>query len=239
MRLLMQLAESRRPMMLRDVAAAARMPPAKAHRYLVSLARAGFIEQGRDTGLYDLGPHAVTLGLSALGRLQPVKAAEPFLHTLHEEIAQTVAVAVWANRGATIVSWIGSDAPVAATLRVGSVMPLTRSATGQSFLAFLPPASTQELLRQELAENQRLNCKSPKSLDALIKEIRGKGFARTSDFIPGISGCAIPVFDCNARMALAIVTLGYTGSIDLSDHGDIVRRIQGAARALSKRLGMT
>jgi DNA-binding IclR family transcriptional regulator len=234
----MHLAESRHPMMLRDVAAAARMPPAKAHRYLVSLARAGFIEQGRDTGLYDLGPHAVTLGLSALGRLQPVKAAQPFLQTLHEEISQTVAIAVWANRGATIVSWMGSDAPVSATLRVGSVMPLTRSATGQSFLAFLPPASTQELLRQELAQNKGPAAKSPKSLDALIKEIRSRGFARTSDFIPGISGCAMPVFDCHAQMVLAIVTLGYSGSIDLSDEGYIMQRMEGTARALSKRLGL-
>ena len=239
MRLLLQLGESRGPMMLRDLAGAARMPPAKAHRYLVSLARAGFVEQSSDTGLYDLGQEAVTLGLSALGRLEPLKAAAPYLDELHDEIKLTVAVAVWANRGATIVSWIGSDAPVAATLRIGSVMSLTRSATGRSFLAFMPTGRTRELLRKELVENIHLslNPKSSKDIDAIVKETRARGFARASEFIPGIVGCAWPVFDRDAQMSLAIVTLGYAGSVDLSDTSFVIKHMRIAARALSKRLG--
>src|SRR5580693_9493504 len=93
MRLVSALGAARNPLMLKELAAAARMPPAKAHRYLVSLSRVGLVEQNDATGLYDLGRFAVELGLSALGRLSPVSAAEPFLHELREVTQQTVALA--------------------------------------------------------------------------------------------------------------------------------------------------
>ena len=226
-------------MMLRDLAAAAHMPAAKAHRYLVSLTRMQLVEQQKDTGMYDLGAYALDLGLNALGRLQPLNVAAPFLRELNSEIAQTVALAVWANRGATIVSWIGPDAPVAASLRVGSVMPLTRSATGLAFLAFLPKEVTAELLQKELAENVRLGLapKSAADIACEIEQIRRSGFARTSAFIPGINGLAIPIFDHLGSMTLAMVALGYAGNIDLTDKGSIVAKVQSKARELSSRLG--
>src|ERR1700678_159990 len=87
-RLLKAIGAASAPLMLKDLAAAARMPPAKAHRYLVSLGRAGLVQQNAGTGLYDLGPFAVDLGLSALGRLSPVAAAEPFLEELRQSIRQ-------------------------------------------------------------------------------------------------------------------------------------------------------
>src|SRR5579883_2626882 len=89
-RLLRALVDAPRAQMLRDLAAAARMPPAKAHRYLVSLARIGLVEQQLETGLYDLGPFALALGLSAVARLDPVTAAGPVLLELRQEIEQTV-----------------------------------------------------------------------------------------------------------------------------------------------------
>ena len=46
-------------MMLRDIAQQADMPPAKAHRYLVSLIRAGLVMQDPASSHYDLGPFAL------------------------------------------------------------------------------------------------------------------------------------------------------------------------------------
>jgi DNA-binding IclR family transcriptional regulator len=241
MRLLACLIESKRPMMLRDLAGTAGMAPAKAHRYLVSLMRTDFIEQSAETGLYDLGPEALSLGLSALGRLNPLSLAKPLLEQLHDRIRQTVAVAVWANHGATIVHWIGSDAPVSASLRVGSVMSLTRSATGRAFLAFLPGPVTEQLMRAELVENKKLGLRpiSLRALEPAVAEIRAAGISCTSDFIPGISGAAVPVYDHSKSLAMVIVTLGYAGSIDLSEGGKVVASLKASAQSISARLGQS
>ncbi|MBS0553285.1 MAG: helix-turn-helix domain-containing protein, partial [Proteobacteria bacterium] len=66
MSILKAMATGRRSMMLKDIAAAAGMPPSKVHRYLVSLIRSGLVEQDRLTSRYDLGPFALNLGLVAL-----------------------------------------------------------------------------------------------------------------------------------------------------------------------------
>lgn len=237
-RLLQALAQATQPQMLRDLAAVAEMPAAKAHRYLVSLTRMGLVEQQTETGLYDLGPFALEIGLSALGRLDPVTIASGTLLDLSREIGQTVALAVWANHGATIVRWVGADTPVAASLRAGSVMPITRSATGQAFLAFLPREMTTNEVRRELAENSRkgLSPSSPEELERLIAQARRQGFARTSDFIPGIGGIAAPVFDHSDTMVLALIALGYSKPF-AADMDKICAALTSKAEALSRRLG--
>jgi DNA-binding IclR family transcriptional regulator len=237
-RLLQALAKARQPQMLRDLAATADMPAAKAHRYLVSLGRMGLIEQQPETGLYDLGAFALDLGLSALARLDPVAIASASLVDLSRETGQTVALAVWANQGPTIVRWIGADTPVAASLRVGSVMPLTRSATGGAFLAFLPRETTLPWLRQELADNARrgLAPSIREQVEIVIAQTRRQGFARTSDFIPGIGGMAAPIFDHSATMVLALVALGYSKPFD-TGFKIISTAVMRTAAALSRRLG--
>lgn len=237
-RLLKVLAKARQPQMLRDLAAQADMPAAKAHRYLVSLARMGLVEQHVETGLYDLGAFALELGLSALARLDPVSVASGFLADLCRETGQTVALAVWANQGPTIVRWLGANTPVAASLRVGSVMPMTRSATGGVFLAYLPREMTAPFLKRELAENARrgLLPATQEEVDASIARSRAQGFARTSEFIPGISGIGVPVFDQSGDMALALVALGYSRPFDAA-FAKISSVALHTAAALSQRLG--
>jgi len=237
--LLRALANSSQAMMLRDLAAEAKMPAAKAHRYLVSFIRMGLVEQDPATGKYDLGEFALHLGLSALARLEPVRLATPILRDLGEAIGQTVAIAVWGNKGPTIVRWFGSDTPVSASLRLGSVMPLTRSATGGAFLAFLPEKMTRSLLKEELAENSRIALQPQKleEVESWVLQTRRHGVARTSDFIPGISGIAAPVFDYNRSMAMALIALGYTGNFDQSLKGGLVTAVLRVAEQISRRLG--
>jgi DNA-binding IclR family transcriptional regulator len=236
--LLRALAQAKEPQMLRDLAMAARMPPAKAHRYLVSFMRSGLVEQQPETGLYDLGEFALELGLSALARVEPVAVGAAALPELRREIGQTVALAVWANRGATIVRWLGADTPVAASLRVGSVMPLTRSATGGAFLAFLPEAATAQAVARELAENSQkgLSPTTQRELVRILAQTRRQGFARTSEFIPGVGGIAVPVFDHSGEMALALIALGYGKPFGAAQERISAAMVRTAAQ-VSARLG--
>ncbi len=237
-KLLTALAEARRPRMLRDLALEAGMPAAKAHRYLVSFGRMGLIEQHSETGLYDLGSFALQLGLSALARLDPVTIAAAALPELSRETGQTVALAVWANQGPTIVRWLGANTPVAASLRVGSVMPLTRSATGGVFLAFLPRESTRVAVRRELIDNQRKGIapNTQEAVETFIGQSRRQGFAHTIDFIPGIGGMGAPVFDHSGEMVLALVALGYSKPFEAA-FTHISAAVLCSAARLSERLG--
>jgi DNA-binding IclR family transcriptional regulator len=239
-RLLAVLAAHPQPMMLRDLAAAADMPAAKAHRYLVSFGRMGLVEQDEATGRYALGPFALELGLAGLARLDPYRLAMPALENLRAEIDQTVALAVWGNHGATIVRWLESSQPVTASLRTGAVMPLTRSATGRAFLAYLPRSRTARLAREEIAVNARsgLAPASDAELAKIVEQTRRHGLARAvGEMISGVAGVAAPVFDYNATMVLAVVTLGYIGSFDATWDGVNAAAARRTATELSRRLG--
>ena len=99
LRVLRVLVEAGRPLMLREIALAAGMAPAKVHRYLVSLVREGYVSQAGAGGVYDLGPFALELALASLARIDHVRLASEALHELRRRIDETVALAVWGNRG--------------------------------------------------------------------------------------------------------------------------------------------
>src|SRR5690606_28599436 len=73
------------------------MPASKVHRYLQALIASGFAEQDVTTNHYGLGPAALFVGLAALGRLDVVKLATPYLAELRDELNETCFLAVWAT----------------------------------------------------------------------------------------------------------------------------------------------
>ena len=241
-RLIDVLASNGRPMMLRDIARGAGMPAAKAHRYMVSFMRTGMIEQDSDSGRYLLGSHALEVGLSALGRLDPVRLAGPILEDLCEEIQETVALAVWGNRGATIVRIVDSGAPITIALRAGTVLPLCRSATGQAFAAFFRSPFLKQMLHQELREISEAGkiaiTTARRQLEKTLTEIRRHGISRASGSLtPGINGFSAPVFDHSGMMAAAITSLGTVGDVSVEWDSRVARAMRAAASNLSRKLG--
>ena len=241
-RLLRVLAAHGRPMMLRDLAKTAAMPAAKAHRYLVSFIRMGLVEQDSHTGRYDLGSFSLELGLASLARLDPVRLGTPILEDLCEKIGETVALAMLGNHGATIVRWIEAGGPITVTLRTGTVLPLTNSATGRAFVAYCRTPYFKRLLEKELrqtAEQANTNVAAlVQELTPLIDEIRLHGISRASGSLtPGINGFSAPVFDHTGQMVGAVTSLGSVGHFDTDWDSPLALAIKEAAQALSQRLG--
>jgi len=240
--LLDALARARGPLMLRDAAAEAGMSAAKAHRYLVSFQRLGLVAQDLRTSRYDLGPAALRLGLAALSRLDPVRLARERIPALMEAIGHTLAIAVWGNRGPTIVHWEESPQSVTANLRLGDVMPLLSSATGRCFAAWLPPEAIAPLLKDEIAHARKLGRTDVPATAAeaarLFAEVRTRGSARVVDtLLPGIVGFCAPVFDADGHIVLGIVTLGSAATFDPEWGGAVEAPLRAAAQLLSRDLG--
>jgi DNA-binding IclR family transcriptional regulator len=242
LRLLRVLVEAGKPMMLRDVAAAAHMPPAKAHRYLVSLARQGFVEQEGTGGLYDLGAYALELALACLARIDHVRVASEALQELCRRVDETVALAVWGNRGPVFVRWEEPAHPVATNVRVGSVVPVLSSASGLVFAAFLPPAIVEPLIAEELRQSARArHARSPhsrKEVEAMLARVRREGLARVEgDLLSGVNAISAPVFDHREHVVLAITALGDERRFDASLKGRVAHALRETADAVSRRLG--
>lgn len=234
MMLLRKLAARGEAVHLKDIAADAGMAPAKAHRYLVSLIRAGMVEQDEATGRYRLGQEALWVGLSALGGLDIMRLGDEALEALRDEIDETVLLAVWGNKGPVVVRWAEAGRPVTTNIRPGSVMPLLNSSTGRTFAAFLPPAATEALIAAETQENPAL----ADGYDEILAETRASGLGQVDgDLLPGIAALSAPVFDHQGEVAAVMSALGHQGIFDASRDGPMAAALRKTAAALSARLG--
>ena len=252
--LLAALATAPGPLMLRDLAAAAGMNAAKAHRYLVSFQRLGLVAQDLASNRYDLGPAALKLGLASISRLDSVKLARQRLPDLMNRIGHTLALAVWGNQGPTIIHWEESPRAITVSLRLGDVMPLLSSATGLCFSAFMSrgvsPGDALHprvalLLNEELealTRGERLaRADLPVTLsdvNDLLAEVRQRGLARVvGTLLPGVGGFCAPVFDADGHLVLGLVALGSLASFDAAWDGAVATPLATAAWQLSSDLG--
>ena len=236
------LGQSAGPLMLRDLAAAAGMSAAKAHRYLVSFQRLALVVQDAGTTRYDLGPAALKLGLASLSRLDAVKLARERVGPLMEAIGHTIALAVWGNHGPTVVHWEESPQAVTVNLRLGDVMPLLSSATGRCFAAYVSRDAIAPMLRDEMARAQKAGRTDVPAtmteVKAMLDEVRTRRAARVVDtLLPGIVGFCAPVFDSDGHIVLGIVTLGSVATFDAAWDGAVHRPLAAAAAQLSADLG--
>lgn len=233
LQLLLALANSRRPMKITDLAASVGVAPGKAHRYLVSFQRAGFVLQDEGTGLYALGPVATEFSLSCLATIEPIAIATQEAERLCLETAQTVAVSVWGSFGPTVVRWEQPARPTMVNMGLGSVFPIYRSATGRVFACWLQDSLVQEVL-QTRAQAQP----HPEGLAENLEQIRRRGLARAEgDFMEGMSAFAAPIFSDRGRLVAVMTLLGYRGGFDARWSSPLAQALKQAAQRTSHALG--
>jgi DNA-binding IclR family transcriptional regulator len=231
--LLRALAHHGRPMALKDLAREAGMTPAKAHPYLVSFGKLGLIEQTNASGHYGLGALAMQLGLISLQQFDPVRLATPRLPELALTLGHTVALAVWGNRGATIVRIEEAPSAVHVNMRHGTVMSLRGTASGRLFAAYLPPARVRDALALE-GDGGVID----RGLAAELERIRVEGVSRAVDAaVPGVSALAAPVFDGQRQIVLSLTAIGPSPVFDTAADGALARELRRVATELSSQLG--
>jgi DNA-binding IclR family transcriptional regulator len=240
MKVLRALADAGGEQNLSRLAGSAGMPSAKAHRYLVSLMRAGFVERDPNSNRYVLGAEALRVGLVALARSDVIEIAAAELNALRDKISGSLLLAVWGSTGPTIVRWLESSRPVTVNVRAGSNMPLLRSATGQVFAAYMPERTVAPFIEQELAEmkKRKMSVPTPDELKKWLESIRATGLGHTAgEMLPGVLALAAPLFNHQNELVAVIAALGPAGFFDDAADGETARELRQAASSISQRLG--
>jgi DNA-binding IclR family transcriptional regulator len=244
LRLLSALAARGGPVALSDLARDCGMPVSKAHRYLTSFQAAGLVAQAGRSGKYDLGPQALTLGLSALARHDFVNRAADVLPDLCAETGMTVLLAVWGTKGATVVRWERAAAPLVTSMGLGTALPLLTSATGRVFLAWAPPAvvaaqRAEELARAAQAPALAVDFEATEAgLAALADAVRAQGHAAVDGrFIPGLVAAAAPILDWQDQAQAAVTLVGTDRAATAPDAAEVaaLRRFCAALSVPARR----
>jgi DNA-binding IclR family transcriptional regulator len=206
------------PASLSALALRAGLSASQAHRYLTSLMAADMVVQHARTGLYDLGPGALRLGLAGLARLDTFAAADTAVADYVRSSGRTCLVAVWGNAGPTVVRWFPGRPAVVTSLAIGSVLPAEQSATGRIFQAFgpgEPPAGAGKLVAQARRE--------------LLARLDG-------DLIPGLRVVSAPVFDLQGRVSLVVTSIA-NAAIPRSGDAQAEAGLLATCRTITETIG--
>jgi DNA-binding IclR family transcriptional regulator len=226
-RLLEVLEKAEGPLALKELSAKADMDPSSAHRYLASFVRCGLVRQEADSR-YDFGPLALHIGLAAVRRLDPMQLIEQALPALVADTGYTALLTVWSNRGPTVVHWQRSRNPFVTNLGLGSVLPISRSATGTVLVAFLPEAVTAEAIAAEA----RREAIDRTAFARAVERARKTRLAFVdSSVVPGLSAVSSPVLQWNGEAAASVTLIGLDRELAKPSHPAV-----GALRRLCDRL---
>lgn len=252
------LIDHNKPMMLKDIAQAVQMHPAKCHRYLVSLIRKNYARKLSD-GRYGLGVRGNTLGHMNVNQNNILERLTHVATEIKDNLNCAVQIAKWFSEGPIIIQSVEPDSPISIITRIGSRMPLTTSATGQLFASYQPDAVIKPLVIGEWQTNDKAAIAEQWQHFSQLKiKIRTQGYATvTGDMLIGINAITIPVIlsqlashtassqpaindnnnDNNDKLSAdnlpleyAITIIGTTEQLPMSAQHDVVKQILAIAQ---------
>lgn len=248
-RLLNVVAQFNGPVSLTSVAQAAHMSPSRTYRYLRGLCDSGLLEQNEPSGLYDLGPQVLNLGLKAIGRLDPIRIASAALPELTNATGLVSVITVWGSHGPTAVRCEHGNLAAPIRIREGITLSLLRTAAGKVFLTYLPESDIRPAIERELdnpdaelggrdrpdADRRTL---LERTITLIRKEVRRDGMARSlGTQHPTYASLSAPVFDRDGKVPLTISLIGIKGSFDVGANDLPATRLRATAQAISEKLG--
>lgn len=235
-RILAAMADALQPLPLKDLARRCGMPAAKVHRYLVSLTRTKLVAQDSVDGRYSIGPAAIALGLAGLHSLDAVRIASACLGDLRDASGETAVLATWSGTGPVVIRIEESSRPVFMNVRVGSTLPLLRSAVGLVFAVYRAEDEVRELIAKERRTLGR--ARGGSAIEERLARTRRLGIGVVDgDLVPGVTALAAPIFDHRARIVASIALLGGPEHLEPRADSQAARLLKQAAAAISERLG--
>jgi DNA-binding IclR family transcriptional regulator len=186
------------------------------------------------------------LGLAFLDQFDIFSATRPVMADLADQVGVTVFLGVWGNRGPTIIYRV--DGPLSDTIldiRVGSVLPILRSAAGRNLAAHMPHTIVRPMVLQELSHFRVSGVADtvddPQTLvtaERMFEKIREEGINRVrGGLISDYSALSVPIFDYSGAPYGALTIMGRYNSFDDGLGGDGALKLKAACSALSAACG--
>ncbi len=233
------------PTSLNTLSQITEMPPAKVHRYLVSLVETGLVTRLKEPGLYDLGPKALDIGFKAIKRIDRVSLANEELEFLNSQVDETVFLSIWNGGDALVVGRKASSRPITLMVRIGEVLSPIYSATGRLFAAFLDDGQREKLLSSyaALPGKPKINGRELDKLE-FIEELNGIRETDISigmgDFQPNVISMSVPVMGARGSVEFVLTVIAYENDIGGEDSraGEKIKEALFASkRRLTEKLG--
>ncbi|MBU6268247.1 MAG: IclR family transcriptional regulator [Sphingomonadales bacterium] len=184
----------RRPLALKDLAEACRMPASTAHALVqVLLRKAWLYHPGRGKDLYPTR-RLHDLGATILAHDPVLARLAPVMEDLRDATGETVILGKRAGTAVSYLAVIESRQVVRYSAQAGDVKPLHSSSIGKALLSVLRPEEARRLLDE--AGMPRVTAATVTEAGALLDELGAGGdgcVATRGENVPDVTAFAVPV----------------------------------------------
>ena len=230
------LAAAPGPLPAAALAAQLGAPRGSTYRLLRTMSDEGFVVHFPEESRWGLGVATFEVGQAYLRRQPLERLARPLVLRLVGAVRRTVHLGVL--HGPETLYLLVERPPASAPLvtAVGVRLPAQLTASGRSLLAQLPEEQVRALFAEEMVQR---GGRGPVDVDGLLAELaeeRARGWSHEDGLVtPGWSSVAAAAFDSTGRPVAAVSVT--TPSDDRRPRDELVTGVQGAADALTRRLG--
>jgi flavin reductase (DIM6/NTAB) family NADH-FMN oxidoreductase RutF len=193
------------------------------------------------TRTHDLGEFAIAGSAESFTHIDAVRIANSSLREIAKRLDTTVGIAVWGNRGATVIAWEPSRNPVTQDLQTGLVVSPVLSASGLVFSAYLPRERTKPHIERELSELRVRSVAivpTHEEIEERLERVRKFGVSHSMPERWGtdITAFGAPVFDAEGNVVFALTAVGRNERVGTSEESEFAESLRRDAGALSGRL---
>jgi IclR family transcriptional regulator, KDG regulon repressor len=211
-------------------------------RLLATLENRGFVERSPPAANYRLGMQAFETGYAYLHHTSLSAAAHPALALLVRDLGENAGLAVLREGYVFYQEEAVAERTVRVAPRLGSRLPLSSTASGKVFMAWMSgPALSRVLDRYFGCAGARPDDAGPPALEqarAELEAVREKGYALDlGGWEEGVNCVASPVFDFFGKVAGALSVTAPSFRLE----GEVLAAAAGLVKAraleVSRRMG--
>jgi IclR family transcriptional regulator, acetate operon repressor len=212
---------------------------AATRRFLVALAKHGFIEQNQDNRKYRLGSAFLHFARIREATLPLTSIVQPILNELAASTGETAHASILSGHTLATIAVAEPQRATRASVDLSEPLPLYATASGLACLAFGPNILFEKYLKQvQFKRIAEKTLTSKKALKEKVSETFERGFSRADRSFEGdIIGTAAPVFDQSGAAFGAIAIAAVASRFDAAKERSIVRKVLEAALAVSHATG--
>jgi DNA-binding IclR family transcriptional regulator len=224
---------------LGEIARAAQLPPSTVHRLLQSLQQMGYVIQDHATAHYALGEKLILLGRKAEQQRDVRNIARPHLEHLARATNETVSLTTILDNSVVQLDHVDSPNMLKVTWDSGQRFPIHASASGKVFLAYLPEADRNRILKTiKLQPFTKRTIVDRRRTLVELRTISSRGYALDdAEREEGVRCVAAPIFNATGLVVAAVSISGPSLRLSLSKLDELAIQVVQTAQAISASLG--
>lgn len=211
------------------------IPKGTLQRILRTLEELGYVRQIERGGAYTLTLKFHKLGKQIVSQSSIVSLLQPTLRSLRDKVNETVNLSILSDVDMVVVHQITSSHALQMDSIIGTSFPAYISASGKTFLAFLPEDDLRHFIKELRRSNSDINTDKINLIYKEIEAIRRIGIGMDfEELFQGIRCLAAPVFDDTGKIIATISSSVPTVRLDRALSKKLLQEIPSAAAEASR-----